>query len=1567
MCSVNAADEEQRWVPTHVQVLVIRARGLRAKGKHGTSDAYTLMQLGKEKYSTCVVEKSTAPEWSEECSFELQPGVLEEGGRDACAPGSCDLTLTVMHRALIGLDVFLGQAVIPLDKAFSERICMKNEWYKLHSKTEKKVKERGELQVTVQFTRHNLTASMYDLSKPRSAFGKLRERMRAKKRSADEESSSAIVPGGYGALARMRGRLPSDGGGEEDYEDDEGGELRRSKMRSFFLRGRLRKSSDTRSSTSLGSESSESSSRGGSLSPTAGISVVVSDLSNSPSNSSNLTADNSPEHTVAPSPQVSPVKHAFDEPCDNSIPVPNSLTNDNDFHILLPSVCVNGNPVETSPLTHQPPTLILQQPKPQPQTQQEPTRTPPQTSSPEKKLTRPHTAKPQVDPQTQLPKVESKPKLEPKLSGLGLLQKGSALSLSLQNLSRRGEERKGGGPIDGRRWSFDRPGDEEKAAIAAALENAGLITDEPEVEAMTVSETEVPSKKKRGLFSHGRGGESAGKGSGTGKEETGHGQPPTEGKHRGWFSSKDSKPSQLLALQDSSPSKTKPPSTLTLTDPSQGTAHQYTNPFTSPPLLSPANPFFSHLQQNPFFQDLCTVTLTPALPSLFSPDCTQSTAPSFSTSNYTSPSGLHEAGHTNGHSVNNKASEMAIKPKDIHISDECGLNPDWDNFLSNTIKPSKPPPLIKPPDPTPSGGECGLTLSNISNTTPACTFPDTLDSSNTILHPSANSICWRAGDTDLNSSPAQEALVSDFDSSLPQNSSIEFSELNTLACPYPSISVCSVNQDSFSAVSDRENFVVEPQITSLCSDAFSALSLSFVSSEVSPFGNKSLDSLWPEVGKKTKHELVKCPSSEMLIDDTDKSVETLKSKGLSSEESLEPTIITSDSPDYQTLESSHLQTRTDHLKFNKSTTNDKGNVGVVDLKECVVKDETHLHGLSVPAGTRYQSVLNATAVVEEKDAEGEPGCIMSLDKTDASPVKDGSLIDNLEVIMTSSPGVSSNIQEDISDWPPDPCRGNLRVDIEQLTVETPFVSRQTPSVGYLHPLSANVSMETEPSALIAALSPGSQFFHSLYTSVDSEQYVTCRSLHSSLSTHFQEPEPEHDAFQEAKPKESQGVLPVNDLLQKNMSEIESSQKTPEVFQKTDNVRNGFQFDPLNPPVCHESMPNFNTSKKTLLKCDLIDEAVGAGMTNEANERTVDMMLNHNLKQEEKKVTPLKKMTRTEEEYVKSDPQLCLVNTQTDLPESHLSHDVRHDTAHGVQPAENLNDTLCDLLSEPSSSITQDLVTTDLLLEKIFVPGHNAASTIKTVAVEHSQTKNSDKNSNTQEATAALRCTESLYLDNCKAKPPLPEPSSIEQPTLPHSLLWDLLPLASSTPDIVVGTNTLSSFPFPKMPPTPANSSQSTVLAAALLPPTQLVSHAPLPQETHQVPTPNSPHPVKPLTPPDEKRSEGRSVLEKLKSTIHPGRSHHGDQDSEKKALVEGGGSYYHLNHSELVSLLLQRDAELQQEKEEYERRGMLLEKREVEIKKMKVIIRDLEDYIDTLLVRIMEQTPTLLQVRSKMK
>ncbi|XP_039898242.1 rab11 family-interacting protein 5 isoform X6 [Simochromis diagramma] len=487
MSSLNVP-EDQKWVPTHVQVTVLRGRGLRGKGKHGTSDVYTIIQLGKEKYSTGVAEKTTEPEWKEECSFELQPGVLESGGQSGYPAGSCELILTVMHRALIGLDVFLGQAVIPLDKVFLESRCVKNEWYRLNSKTGKKEKERGDIQVTIQFTRDNLTASMYDLvikDKSASTFGKLKERMKGKRRSSDEDSSSAVLPSGYGSLYRMRQRLPSDGGGEEDYEDDEGGEVRRSKMRTFFLRGKLRKSSDTRSSTSLGSESSESSSRGGSLSPTAGISVVVSDLSNSPSNSSNLTADNSPEHTANTSPKSSSLKCEFgDEAGEITIAVPQ------------PTVCINGSHSYNV----------------QPQA--------PGSGKPAGSL------------------------------GLGLLQKSMPLSVSLQNLSQQASiDLPKGGVGDGRRWSFDKPGEEEKAAIAAALEKSGPMLGENEERlgqaalteakswsfASTVEAGDIQGKKqRRNFFSH------AGKGQTQPKDECERAHAATDEKQRGWFGSKDS-------------------------------------------------------------------------------------------------------------------------------------------------------------------------------------------------------------------------------------------------------------------------------------------------------------------------------------------------------------------------------------------------------------------------------------------------------------------------------------------------------------------------------------------------------------------------------------------------------------------------------------------------------------------------------------------------------------------------------------------------------------------------------------------------------------------------------------------------------------------------------------------------------------------------------------------------------------------------------------------------------------------------------------------------------------------
>uniref|UniRef100_A0A8C3VAH5 RAB11 family interacting protein 5 n=1 Tax=Catharus ustulatus TaxID=91951 RepID=A0A8C3VAH5_CATUS len=250
------------WLPTHVQVTVVRARGLRCKGggagkgKAGGSDAYTVIQLGREKYSTSVAEKSGgSPEWREECAFELPP-----------EPGACaGLLLTVMHRALVGMDRFLGQALVPLEPG--------RQWHKLHSKAGKKEKERGEILVSIQFTRNSLTASMFDLSvkdKPRSPFGKLKDKVTGKKKY-ELESASAIIPSSMAAL---------------DVEDDFELGGKKSRVKGFFLKSKLRKSSLSQSNTSLGSDSTISSA---SLS----LAATAPEATRSPSRQGSLSTERS--------------------------------------------------------------------------------------------------------------------------------------------------------------------------------------------------------------------------------------------------------------------------------------------------------------------------------------------------------------------------------------------------------------------------------------------------------------------------------------------------------------------------------------------------------------------------------------------------------------------------------------------------------------------------------------------------------------------------------------------------------------------------------------------------------------------------------------------------------------------------------------------------------------------------------------------------------------------------------------------------------------------------------------------------------------------------------------------------------------------------------------------------------------------------------------------------------------------------------------------------------------------------------------------------------------------------
>ncbi|XP_026134577.1 rab11 family-interacting protein 2-like [Carassius auratus] len=189
---MSLGEQSQKWFPTHVQATVLQATDLQPKGKNGTNDAYTIIQLGKEKYSTSVAEKTLSPVWREEASFEL-PGLLMESN-----PEVYELCFTVMHRSLVGLDKFLGQKIINLNEIFDNKERRKTDWYTLDSRPGKKRKDRGKIQVSIQFMRNNMTASMFDLSmrdKPRSPFSKLKEKMKGRKHDgAFSDTSSAILP-----------------------------------------------------------------------------------------------------------------------------------------------------------------------------------------------------------------------------------------------------------------------------------------------------------------------------------------------------------------------------------------------------------------------------------------------------------------------------------------------------------------------------------------------------------------------------------------------------------------------------------------------------------------------------------------------------------------------------------------------------------------------------------------------------------------------------------------------------------------------------------------------------------------------------------------------------------------------------------------------------------------------------------------------------------------------------------------------------------------------------------------------------------------------------------------------------------------------------------------------------------------------------------------------------------------------------------------------------------------------------------------------------------------------------
>ncbi|KAL0969535.1 hypothetical protein UPYG_G00228570 [Umbra pygmaea] len=1437
--SVLNLEEEQRWVPTHVQVTVLRGRGLRAKGKHGTSDVYTIIQVGKEKYSTCVLDKTTTPEWKEECTFELLPGVLEQRDRDGSAypPWSSDLVLTVMHRSVIGMDVFLGQAVIPLDKLFQDRVCMKNEWCKLNSKTGKKEKERGDIQVTVQFTKNNLTASMYDLSlgkdKPRSTFGKIKDRIKGKNRIArdsDEDVPSVII-GGYGPVSRMRNRLPSDGGGEEDYEDDEGGEGRRSKMRNFFLRGKLRKSSDTRSSTSLGSESSESSSRGGSLSPTAGISVVVSDLSNSPSNSSNLTAD-SPEHT---SPKLASYNCEFtDESGEINIPVPQP-------------VCINGSHVYK---------------------------------------TTPHPTEPgPINPV------------------VALVNKRLPLSQSLQNLNQQREEVlvpfSKGTAADGRRWSFDKAGKEEKEAIAAALMQAG--------QGMGGGDEELhgDSQEKNQSRNHGEA---------LAENPSGSASGPMDDQHKGWFRSKDShnRPSQAmspsLGLYLTTLNSPQPPNPPVCSTPPTPPLQHTNSPAQFPPFTSSHNPFLSLLLCNPFYEEILADnalkqnSVPPSLSNNPNPSPFLSTTPDCPT-----PQDFTDKGR--------KAEIILPKPDQLQsrthtVEEEVERAGQWAKPpLQNSFVDNKSPVNQRP------SKSCSVAPRKEDAQNDEAHWDDfELFAADRLKSPEESSANWTEGIKALLDDSGHAAIQNNSDVTLKnaENECVSWDHYvltgenggNSNCSPTPVRFIDSIQFPAPNQIESSNNTTValDPLLLVLTSEH------RITNLHACDLQN-TIDHCVSTNTPKVPCHNCSLPHSPSVHCHTAKHP-GLKLKPVVDRSSETVVVVSSDAacemwPDKSSVEAEDCTNGCEDILVTHA---EHVNLTVTDIVEAshpmVTDDEKPLSHqcsyITSPSGKHSHC----------ENTSKEHGVGMS-----PRPPKPPRLF-----LSNSSPGPGPSLEFDdmlshtkVSDRSPGSilCSTDSRPIFNSKCVYADFQLNQTSKP---YSLSEEVVISKENLML-----PKEEEFPK-----KEEQFLKKEEQFPKKEEEFPKKEEEFPKKEEEFPKKEEEYpkeeLPNEDVLSLARLRLQAEDETKTVPPADYDVwrNNVIQSEALDQYRYHQrDMPvaKAKTSPSPLRMDGMVLEAF--------NSPALSKLLPDNF---------------------------CANQSTVGV----YSYD---DTGN-----EDIRENLHCLMS-PS----------------VFQRSHSEGILLSSYCEQHLDTE-------------SLATFQHVLSEQNPLEHSLSEESRVKG--LPTSSSRDpaVLTMGSRSSSQLLGSELLTSFitppsltaecsssPTPSIPP-PATvrSSASAALASATptLSTAQPVIGAPyaaMPQEVHQAANErNSPHPVKPLTPEEKRRaerSEGRSVLDKLKSSIHPGKSSQSsEQDTARiKSLTEGAGPYYHLPHSQLVALLLQREADLHRQKVEFERQRALLAKREAELKKLKPQVRDLEDYIDTLLVRIMEQTPTILQVGSKLK
>ncbi|KAM8848915.1 uncharacterized protein rab11fip5b [Synchiropus picturatus] len=1327
MMSLIDLDDDQRWVPTHVNVTVLRARGLRTKGKHGSRYLYTVVQSGKDKYTTGLVEKAEVPEWNEECCFELLPGILEEGGRAAYPPGSGNLLLTVMHRVLIGLDVFLGQTVIPLDRIFQEGMCPRDEWFKLHSKAGRKEKERGELQLTVQFTRNNMTASMFDLTikdAPRSAFGKLKDRVTGRKRG-DVESSSAILPGRYAALSGSVNEPCGDEGVPVEMVEE-----KRSKVKEFF-KGRLRLASDSRSCSSLASDSSMSSIASESLGPPPSL---LTDPPSSPIYTSKVRVDSSygeadlakkvltSQHTT----KVMTHKRAFSDEVSkittgtprSSLPVESvrsqSMTQSKS------SLCINGSHVYES------------------------------------------------EPST--------PKSSAAIPSKLLLDKCSPLSRSLQNLTKRSED-KGSG--EGRRWSFDKTKKEEKQEERDASQTSVEIEGHQAATPILTSgadSSEKGRKLKKTLFSGGRSDSLPAKTEGS---------QPAEGRLRGWFGSGDiqNKPRLEGSTQVDSSSDVPPPivpcspEPLQCPSPSPSPCHHDSITPTSSPSstpISPSNPFLSRIQRNPFFEELISEELQRSPPlAPFSPSASSTFShnvpPSLQHSN--TPHSTHDVGASNVGCI--KRERPRPVPRQVSLptlvqtastdspskrESNCKQEDGFDAFASSRLySPTGNAPQIKPRT---SKRSSSLRLNK--DWAPELEEQPPPVPPRRLLRSSVSEIY-----SDGWLHRGQELAV------------------HKEAYLLSQTGVASRQRE-------RE---AEPKSKVVAMD-------SYIRNKDTVSGNSHTHRGF--VGSVAEDKLRKF-RYEPLEDVSD------CWGGMFFEQDLYGRVFRANCP--QPKATNRLSLNAVETTVNKITCNNLTPNMILDSRTSVMG-----HLKRSPCDKSDLDALQSVFTLEEQKD---------------TPLSNLSKCLNNNMIPA---------KEDLNMNHP---------DFGFIDSDRSFQSESVDSLKGISSLEESVALDVSPVA-------------------PHNTTVTQKCVYTLKDTHI--------------------------------ADIAPSDEAMDSYDKLCSVSSGHQ------DTCGDSGSNHPATEPREEK------------TNGAHLKRTMVDCDDN-----------------------GNPQDELdTNNQSELFQGVVSARLR---PKGISRTNSPN--------SQGGGGDSDFEQFLFLVQKISV------------------SEDSTFYQPTETAVLAETCKTGSQISfkdlHAKVAPDMRVPSeskigqSLQEP--PHPIL-SAEALISPVCCPPVRTSSMGLPSAEARYTTCSTTDQHLVDAQPSLLPEKTQPSSNLPHQESRT------HPVKPLTSSQMEKKESRSVLEKLKSTINPGRTAQqaaAETEASQEATVDTSAHYQHLTNMELISLLLQQEMDMQKQQVASEQQGAKLEKCEAELKKVKAQVRDLEDYIDNLLLRIMEQTPTLLQVRNRHK